>query len=625
MPPKDKFQPKDLLVNWPCANVELNANNGRVGSLAPDGQHFITLLMDAPNIPAPPTGPIQVCAEEHFGTYDPMHAPQPGGPVLFLCHMWNVPTESDMNWRTGQLVGVGLLKRSFFVRCREAVNWAVERANIYYDAERERAQPNAKIIYFLDMCLPRLRQFLSCLESVANNLTSIHWMTMYQPVLRHERAFCDLPTLPTTLGVFTFEHHVVKMFSITPNIPVFYIRPLSHFNTQHILKVVPVVEHPSYAPPPVPYPTIFTSSSNDPAKLGLEVRFLDCFLRFRTSAFNFTPSPTGMVTNAKASSSSSSIGKFSKKPKPMDPKAHNLFEDCTRAPYSPPLHPGWCAINVEVKTNSVEEKRRLQRQCKEPLLAAKYMLPPSGLFLRDSLPDKHFSTLFAQYNHIFPALVYYITSQHFNAPALSNQEWRDVLFLARQQGTEEGQLTTRRQEALAKTAASLGDALSSSGVQFEPICPTPAGGFALLSLEEGRDAIWCLFELMFCFKLIMLDNHFRDTSDLPDANEEAAAQEDQYTQILDLFPEAQIITADASCVRKGLCLMEWAPRAERLKKLHRIMAVWRVEKPTILKAPIGTRESLQGLAQEWALTLLYAQTFYDTFERPAILPQAWWT
>ncbi len=102
-----------------------------------------------------------------------------------------------------------------------------------------------------------------------------------------------------------------------------------------------------------------------------------------------------------------------------DPKARNLFEDCTRAPYSPPLHPGWRAINVEVKTNSVEEKRRLQRQCKEPLLAAKYMLPPPGLFLRDSLPDKHFSALFAQYNHIFPALVYHITSQH-HAPALSN-------------------------------------------------------------------------------------------------------------------------------------------------------------------------------------------------------------
>ncbi len=106
-----------------------------------------------------------------------------------------------------------------------------------------------------------------------------------------------------------------------------------------------------------------------------------------------------------------------------DPKAHNLFKDCTRAPYSPPLHPGWRAI-------------------------------------------------------------------------------------------------------IAKTAASLGDALSSGGVQFEPICPTPTGGFALPSLEEGRDAIWCLFELMFCFELIMLNNHFRDTSDLPDADEETAAQED---------------------------------------------------------------------------------------------------
>ncbi len=113
--------------------------------------------MDTPNIPAPPTGPVQVCAEGHFGAHDPTCAPQfydnriphfavfptlstdQADPYYPYRHMWNVPTESDMDWRTGQLVGVGLLKHSFFVRCREAVNWAVERANIYYDAERERA------------------------------------------------------------------------------------------------------------------------------------------------------------------------------------------------------------------------------------------------------------------------------------------------------------------------------------------------------------------------------------------------------------------------------------------------------------------------------------------------------
>ncbi|KAF8903767.1 hypothetical protein CPB85DRAFT_1255623 [Mucidula mucida] len=511
MPPKDKFQPKDLLVNRPREN-------------------------------APPTGPVQVCAEGHFGAHDPTCAPQfyndciphfvvfptlptdQADPYYPYRHMWNVPTESDMDWRTGQLVGVGLLKHFFFVRCWEAVNWAVERANIYYNAKRERAQPNAKIIHFLDMCLPCLQQSLSCLESVTNNLTSIcilmnglfrlwldisasiDWMTMYQPVLRHERAFCDLPTLPTTLSVFTFEHYVVKMFSITPNIPVFYICPLSHFNTQHILKVVPIVEHPSYAPPPGPYPTIFTGLSDDPAKFLLPGSFpvlSDKHLQFYPLAPRHGYQRRGLIS----SSSIDQAGKLPKKPKPMDPKAHNLLKDCTCTPYSPPLHPGWRVINVEVKTNFVEEKRRLQRQSKEPLLAAKYMLPPPGLFLCDSLPDEHFSALFAQYNHIFPALVYRITSQHSNAPALSNQEWRDVLFLARQQGTEEGQLTTCCQEALAKTAASLGDALSSGGVQFKPICPTPAGGFALPSLEEG-------------------ETRYGVFLNLPDADEEAAAQED---------------------------------------------------------------------------------------------------
>ncbi|KAF8988600.1 hypothetical protein BDZ89DRAFT_1055366 [Hymenopellis radicata] len=77
-----------------------------------------------------------------------------------------------------------------------------------------------------------------------------------------------------------------------------------------------------------------------------------------------------------------------KTPKPMDLKACNLFEDCTRAPYSPSVHPGWSGINLEVKTEAVDEKRRLQRQHKEPLLVAKYMLPPPGLFLREGLPDE---------------------------------------------------------------------------------------------------------------------------------------------------------------------------------------------------------------------------------------------
>ncbi|KAF9033950.1 hypothetical protein BDZ89DRAFT_1062716 [Hymenopellis radicata] len=682
MPPKP---PLDLLKNRPSANAELNANDGRIGCISLDGAHFITSLADVPHIPALPIGQVQVFADGHFGVHDPTRAPQfyderiphfgvfpvlpsdKDDPYYDHRHMWAVLGEGDIDWSygAGGTTGIGLLKRRVFVQYRASVNWAVERADIYYDSERERASPNTKMIHFLDMRLPRLRQFLQRLESVANDLTSIRisangllrfwldvsagvdWVTMYQRVLRQERAFCDLPTLPTTLGVFTFDHNVVEMFSHTPNVPVYYIRPVARFNNQRILKVVPILEHDSCPPPPTPYPIIFTGSSDDPAKLGSQVRFLDRFLHFRTSAFDFVPSPPVMATSA--SPASSSVGpqrsaatmkgpreqtsKVPKKPKPKDSKARNLFEDCTRAPYSPPLHPGWSGTNLEVKTDAVEEKRRLQHQRKEPLLAAKYMLPPPGLFLRDGLPDEQFSSYLAQYNHIFSALIYRITSQHSHAPALSNQEWRDVLFLPRQRGREEGELTTHRQAALAKTAASLGDALSSSGVHFEPVCPTPAGGFKLPSLEDGRHAMWCLFELVFRFELVMLDNRLKDNSavltrlnansESLDADEEAAAQQDRYAEILAVFPEDQLVTVSPARACEGLCSMDWACRAERLERLRRIMALWRVEKPTILKAPISTRESPQGLAQERALALLYAQTFYDTFERPAILPRAW--
>ncbi|KAF8996551.1 hypothetical protein BDZ89DRAFT_1084146 [Hymenopellis radicata] len=423
MPSTARFQSKNLLANKPSADVDLNANDGRVGGLSQDGGHFITSLLDVPRIPAPPAGDVRVFGDGHFGVHDPTRAPQfyddriphfavfptlptdDNHPYYPHRHMWKILHESDMDGRDGRIRGVGLLQRRLFVRYRESVNWAAERATEYIDAQKKSAHPNTKMVHFLDMRLPRLRQFLQRLESVANDLTSLRisvngllrlwmdvsagvdWVTIYQPVLRRDRPLSALPTLPLTLGVFTSEHHVVEMFSLIPNIPVYYVRPLEHFNTQRILKVVPVVEHQSYAPPPVPYPTIFAGSSDDPAKLGSEVRFLDRFLHFRTSAFNFTPSPPAMVTNAEASSSSigprrstasikalrDQAAKVPKKAKPIDPKARSLFEDCTRAPYSPPLHPGWRSINLEVKTEAVDEKRRLQHQRKEPLLVAKYM------------------------------------------------------------------------------------------------------------------------------------------------------------------------------------------------------------------------------------------------------------
>ncbi|KAF9014661.1 hypothetical protein BDZ89DRAFT_1142110 [Hymenopellis radicata] len=473
-----------------------------------------------------------------------------------------------------------------------------------------------KYIHFLDMCLPRLKQFLSCLEFVSNNLTairimmnglfriwldvsaSVDYMTMYQPVLRHERAIHDLPTLSCTVGVFTSEHHVVEMFSLTPN-------------------------SSSSA-----FPIVFSGSSDDPAKLGSEVRFLDRFLHFRTSIVGFVPLPPTITENTVALSSlgtqhsTSSLkaareqaAKVQKKSKPQDPNARNLFEDHAREPYAPPLHPGWRGINLEVNTEHVEEKRRLQRQRKEPLLTAKYMLPPPGLFLRSTLSDDLLTVFLNQFHHIFEAL-------------------RDVLFLARQQEHEEGQHITRRAEALAKTAASLGKALSSGGVSFLAVCPTPPGGFVLPPVDSGRNWMWCLFEINFCYELVMLDDIVADPKamlsrvgadlDSPTEDEEGAAYEARYDEIVSIFPEESFLQIDPSRSWEGLCSKEWAPRAERLERLCRVMGMWpKVQKPAILKVPISPQESAQGFAQERALALLYAQTFYDTFERPAILPRAW--
>ncbi|KAF9018891.1 hypothetical protein BDZ89DRAFT_1073510 [Hymenopellis radicata] len=626
--------------------------------------------MDAASLPAPPTGHVQVCAEGHFGLHDPTRAPQfydertphfavfptlptdESDPYYPYRYMWQIPGEDDITWNIGGLSGVGLVKRQFFVRCRAAVRWANERANTYYDSERERDHPNTKYIHFLDMRLPRLKQFLSRLEFVSNNLTairimmnglfrlwldvsaSVDYMTMYQPVLRHERALHDLPTLPRTLGVFTSEHHVVEMFSLTPNVPVYYTRELDEFNTQRILKVVSLQDPPSYTAPPTPFPIIFSGPGDDPAKLGSQVRFLDRFLRFRSSAVGFTPLPPTITENAVSSSSSLGAQRSTsslkaareqaakvhkKKAKPKDPNARNLFEDDVREPYAPPLHPGWRGINLELETEAVEERRRLQHQRREPLLTAKYMLPHPGLFLRSTLADNVLAVLLNQLHHIFDALIYRINSLQSEAPLLASKEWRDILFLPRQRELEDGQHATHRAEALAKTAASLGEALSSGGVSFLPV---------------GRKWIWSLFEINFRYELIMLDDAVSDPKvmlsrigadlDSPTEDEEGAAYEARYAEIVSIFPEESFLRIDPSQSCQGLCSKDWAPRAERLERLRRVMGMWpKVVKPAILKVPISAQESSQGLAQERALALLYAQTFYNTFERPAILPRAW--
>lgn len=313
----------DIPLIYSTGSPRLLAPDGAIGALCTNDSEFVTCLRPNPSIRAPPpSGEVRVHADGRLGPHDPTRAPQfydPERPHFAVFPtfptsdkhpyykdqvMWRDVSDADMNWAAGKVIGLGLLSHPLLHKLNWSVNGVLGRADDYIHAQREQGGGDSKMVKFLQSRIPRLKRFLNRLESVANDRMTtqvtlvglqllffdisagLDYVSTYQRIARGDTAVTT-DGLPRVIGCYTNDLQVVEMFFDCPNVPVFFIRSLAHFNNQKVLKVVPLVPFKGGPLASPPYPTIFSGNADDHRKHHAYVHFLAGFLTYTRSPFAF--------------------------------------------------------------------------------------------------------------------------------------------------------------------------------------------------------------------------------------------------------------------------------------------------------------------------------------------------
>ncbi len=143
------------------------------------------------------------------------------------------------------------------------------------------------------------------------------------------------------------------------------------------------------------------------------------------------------------------------------------------------------------------------------------------------------------------------------------------------------------------------------------------------NVERGRYLVWELCELNFWLELLALDAYLTrsaQSSTQDDANFRLQRQ----NTILKLFPEESIVPSSASepsgC---HLASSVWQDRCGALKNFKDIMQQWVVPLPQKAMGFLGPSEDEASLTVRKSLAAHYAQTFFDCFGQPLVLPRIW--
>ncbi|KAK0481049.1 hypothetical protein EDD18DRAFT_1363278 [Armillaria luteobubalina] len=165
----------------------------------------------------------------------------------------------------------------------------------------------------------------------------------------------------------------------------------------------------------------------------------------------------------------------------------------------------------------------------------------------------------------------------------------------------------------------LGSALEAPGSRTTilqapaPLCNQP------VDVEKGTYFVWELCELNFRQELLSLDMHLTH----PDLS---AKEEDVINfrlgcqeQIMGLFSDGSLVPSTSTSTNR-LALGTWPERFKALKSFRDMMRAWNIPLSFVAKGHLGPLGSEVSLKMEAALAAHYAQTFFDVFGWPPLLP-----
>jgi hypothetical protein len=222
---------------------------------------------------------------------------------------------------------------------------------------------------------------------------------------------------------------------------------------------------------------------------------------------------------------------------------------------------------------------------------------------------------FKQWEHIRNVWLLRIFSSR--ATPCTPQEWRNILSLGIIPSKSTNHTVTS--EAIEKVRNLIGDCLTAAGVSERSLAMPLRGDEELELLRvdprRGQVLIWELCELNFRWELQALDRRLVKI----DGNERLRRQH----MLLRCFSiDYDCITSvNESLAQTGLAAPTFTKRFPYIQALSALMHDWPLPKPSSWSSCPNPVVSPIGDKWEKDVVRFYAQTFYDYFGRPAVLPR----
>ncbi|SJL02374.1 uncharacterized protein ARMOST_05701 [Armillaria ostoyae] len=545
---------EDLLRNLGTFSGTLSFNDGRVGALFPDHQFFIT-SPTSDFIPSPPTTKeVHLYADGHFGEHDYSRVPQyyeeaychlpliprqPTGllnshPYLDYTYMWENVSDQDIEWATGSVQGIGLLRRPWRDRLSRAFNYIdgrcgdmladKKKSSEYHDLLRilrsrlqavlDRLAHVAVDIFTIQVLVATAQRFW--LEIIA----ALDYMDWVKPVMDGIKPLDPARKAEHCIGMFTWDVGAAQLF-FKAQIPVFFIRPWESFSNQVVLHIVELSPTGTCTTPPAhPFPIVFDGPPSDPKKY------------------------VGRPKNKKITNN---IGQ-------------EKFADL-RGDYAPVVIAAWSNVLSSINEESASPNP----------VATTYMFPnPIIITNANAVQQKAY---LRQLDHSFDALKYRATAMASEASPLRPEQWRDLLALNLKHADGPSSSKSKNSpfvKGFEAVEAMLGSWMHAQGVQVQ-LVPPPSSDDQPFDVRRGQQLVWELCELNFRYELLALDNRVAQEPATPLAVSATTSAINDFTSdhqnaVLAIFPGSSLIPSAGEGLDDGFG-GEWTRRRERLRNL----------------------------------------------------------
>ncbi|KAK7436457.1 hypothetical protein VKT23_019170 [Stygiomarasmius scandens] len=436
-------------------------------------------------------------------------------------------------------------------------------------------------------------------------------------------------------------------------LPVYYVRSLNDFDCQNILSAchltIPPLCHSVASPP---YSVLFTGQAGADAKFAaIRIASMNCFDAENpfqnlhlpgqysssyqigsgriTSMADSVPSVSSLERHVRSRVSSSAPYSKNKpfrkgKEKAQNPLriARDKFDDLpSDNEFVPPKIPAWSNVN---KTINVRHPERRHKEDQTPKNVT--ILPDPGLFFGTEERSRQLS-YFVQWHHMREAWLHSCADGQDPVQVLV---WRKILALHAIGRWKKDAVPQNKQQEGHKLATETVESLFEEYSPGQPLVlsdrpleyPTP---------QEARVMIRELCLLGFRYQLVQLDGLADESRPKPSPQISQASyevslanhQRNRAILVDRVFSGGSLFALPSLTSNVGLAAERWTDRIQSLLALWQLMNSWPGSKhPVWNRGEDPNLLHMAGPGEQWekALTRFYAQSYYNFFNHPPILP-----